>query len=355
MKTLYKHPHKGRLRLISDMKSFLAVTLLSFISFLPQELLASDYIFQREIVVTGIITDENGAALPGVNILEKGTSNGTVSEANGNYRISLSSSKAILIFSFIGTETQEIVVGDRSEISVSLLASAETLSELVVVGYGTQKRSDVTGAIASVKSEDFNKGLFTNAGELLQGKLAGVNITANSGEPGAAQNVIIRGIGSLRSGTQPLYVVDGLLLDNSNNGFDTNPLNFLNPGDIESIDVLKDASASAVYGARASNGVVVITTKKGRLGKTEMNFSISTALSSMANKINVFDANEFRSQVVAEGGALQDFGGNTDWQDELSQTGLATNANFSFEWCRRKIFLFRFGRTTRSRRYLKEQ
>lgn len=295
---------------------------------------------QNSISISGKITDETGASLPGVNILEKGTSNGTVADADGNYRISVASQESILVFSFVGTATQEVRVGLQTEISIQLLPDAETLSEIVVVGYGTQKRSDVTGAIASVKSEDFNKGVFTNAGELLQGKLAGVNISSNSGEPGAAQNVIIRGIGSLRSGTQPLYVVDGLLLDNSNNGFDTNPLNFLNPADIESIDVLKDASAAAVYGARASNGVVVITTKKGKSGKTEMNFSIATAVSTMSRKIPVFSADEFRSQVVAEGGLLEDFDGNTDWQDELTQTGVSTNANFSLSGASDKFSYF---------------
>lgn len=340
MRKFYRFFHNGRQLLTSYLKSFLVVGVLSFINLQPQELFAKDHNFQAEISVTGNVKDENGATLPGVNILEKGTSNGTVSDANGNYRIIVSSSRSILIFSFIGSETQEITVGERSEISVSLLASTETLSEIVVVGYGTQKRADVTGAIASIKSDDFNKGVFTNAGELLQGKLAGVNISANSGEPGAAQNVIIRGIGSLRSGTQPLYVVDGLLLDNASNGVDTNPLNFLNPSDIESIDVLKDASAAAVYGSRASNGVVVITTKKGKAGKTEMNFSISSAVSSMSKKIPVFSANEFRSKVVAEGGLLEDFGGNTNWQDELSQTGVSTNANFSLSGASDKLSYF---------------
>ncbi|MCZ8216006.1 MAG: SusC/RagA family TonB-linked outer membrane protein, partial [Cyclobacteriaceae bacterium] len=339
MKNLYLLLHHVRLLVTPEAKSFLLIGLLSLISLQPQELLASPY-QQKEIVITGNVTDETGAAMPGVNIVEKGTMNGTVSDAYGNYRMIVSSTKAVLVFSFIGSETVEKVVGDQSTISVSLQVSIETLSEIVVVGYGTQKRADVTGAIASARSEDFNKGVFTNAGELLQGKLAGVNISANSGEPGAAQNVIIRGIGSLRSGTQPLYVVDGLLLDNSSNGFDTNPLNFLNPGDIESIDVLKDASAAAVYGARASNGVVVITTKKGKAGKTEMNFSFSTAVSSISKKIPVFSADEFRSQVVAEGGLLEDFGGNTDWQDALTQRGVSTNANFSLSGAADKFSYF---------------
>lgn len=328
MKNLYHLLRPGsQLRALS-LKCFLAVGSLS-LTCLPQHVQAKDHLYLQGQTVTGNVKDADGAAMPGVNIHEKGTTNGTVSDADGNYRIVVSSSNAVLVFSFVGTETQEVTVGNQSEISVSLVSSAQTLAELVVVGYGTQKKSDVTGAITSLKSESFNQGVVTNPGQLLQGKISGVNVTSTSGEPGAAQNVIIRGIGSLRSGTQPLYVVDGFLLDNSSQGVDTNPLNFLNPNDIESIDVLKDASATAVYGARASNGVVVITTKKGRAGKTEMNFSASAAWSSLSNKIDVFSADEFRQQVVAAGGTLTDLGGNTDWQDELTQTGLSKKLDFS--------------------------
>jgi iron complex outermembrane receptor protein len=283
----------------------------------------------QALVISGTVTDETGAALPGVNVLESGTTNGAVTDADGKYRLTVGSRESVLIFSFVGTISQQVVVGDQSEISVQLVSDSQTLAEVVVVGYGTQKKSDVTGAITSLKSEGFNQGVVTNPGQLLQGKIAGVNITTASGEPGSAQNVIIRGIGSLRSGTQPLYVVDGFLLDNSTQGVDTNPLNFLNPNDIESIDVLKDASATSVYGSRASNGVVVITTKKGKSGKTEMNFSASAAWSSMSNKIGMFSADEFRKQVPAAGGTLNDFGGNTDWQKELSQTGLSKQMDFS--------------------------
>ncbi|ASV29754.1 SusC/RagA family TonB-linked outer membrane protein [Maribacter cobaltidurans] len=286
------------------------------------------FLFDVQNSVTGQITDETGAPLPGASVMEKGTTNGTITDFDGNYVINVAQG-ATLQISYLGYTPKEITVGNNNTIDVQLEPDATQLDDVVVIGYGTQKRSDVTGAIASVKSEDFNKGVVTNPGELLQGKMAGVNITANSGEPGASQNVIIRGIGSLRSGTQPLYVVDGFLLDNSSNGVATNPLNFLNPSDIASIDVLKDASATAVYGSRASNGVVVITTKRGRAGKTEMNLSLSTAASSMSNKINVFDADEFRNQVVATGGSLDDYGGNTNWQDELSQTGITNNLNLS--------------------------
>ncbi|AYB35781.1 SusC/RagA family TonB-linked outer membrane protein [Chryseolinea soli] len=311
------------------LKSFLAVGVLSFVTLQSQDVWAKGYMYQQGTVVSGNVKDEEGAAMPGVNILEKGTTNGTVSDANGDYRLNVLSPNAILVFSFVGAETKEVAVGEQTQISVSLTSSLSTLAELVVVGYGTQKKSDVTGAVSSLKSENFNQGVVTNPGQLLQGKVSGVNVTTTSGEPGAAQNVIIRGMGSFRSGTQPLYVIDGFLLDNSTQGLDTNPLNFLNPSDIESMDVLKDASAAAIYGARAANGVVVITTKRGKSGKTEMNASVSTGWSSLSNKIKVFSADEFRMQVPAEGGTLYDGGGNTDWQKELTQTGLSKKFDFN--------------------------
>ena len=329
MKKLYQLLRTGHQLLALDFKSFLVVGLLSIVILSSQDMLAKGYMYQQGTVVTGNVTDDQGVAMPGVNVLEKGTSNGTVSDADGKYRLNVSSSKAILVFSFVGAETKEVTVGDQSTISVSLATSSASLAEVVVIGYGTQKRSDVTGAISSLKSENFNQGIVTNPGQLLQGKVSGVNVTSASGEPGAAQNVIIRGIGSLRSGTQPLYVIDGFLLDNSSQGFDTNPLNFLNPSDIESMEVLKDASATAVYGARAANGVVVITTKKGKSGKTQMNLSASAAWSTMSNKIDVFSADEFRTVVPAEGGNLTDQGANTDWQKELSQTGVSKQIDFS--------------------------
>lgn len=289
--------------------------------------------------ISGTITDETGAPMPGATVRVKGTNIGTVTDLDGKFTIEVEEN-SILQISYVGYILQEIPASGNSTIEVQLVPDSTQLDELVVVGYGTQKRSDVTGAIGSVKTEDFNKGVISNPVDLLQGKMAGVNITSTSGEPGAAQNVIIRGIGSLRSGTQPLYVVDGFLLDNSDNGVATNPLNFLNPNDIESIEVLKDASASALYGSRASNGVVVITTKKGKAGTSQMNFSASTAWSSMANKIDVFGADEFREQVLATGGSLDDFGGNTNWQDELTQVGLSTNLNFSMSGANTEKFSY---------------
>lgn len=203
------------------------------------------------------------------------------------------------------------------------------IEEVVMIGYGSQKKSDVTGAVGSVKAEDFNKGMVANVGQLLQGKVAGVNVSNVSGEPGANQNIIIRGVGSLRSGTTPLYVIDGFVIDNTNTGVANNPMNFINPDDIASVDVLKDASAAAIYGARGANGVIVITTKKGKKERTQLNLSSNLTISNLANKMNVFSADEFRTQVTAMGGKLDDMGGNTDWQDELTRTAISNNVNFS--------------------------
>ena len=282
-----------------------------------------------QTTVTGTVTDNQNTPLPGASVIEKGTVNGTTTDFDGNFTIEVADLNTVLEVSYLGYTTTDIPLNGQTSVSVQLDEDATQLEDVVVVGYGTQKKSDVTGSIASIKSEDFNKGVVANPGQLLQGKLAGVNVTSVSGEPGASQNIIIRGVGSLRSGTTPLFVIDGFVIDNSSTGLESNPLNFINPQDIEAIDVLKDASATAIYGARAANGVVVITTKKGKSGKTEMNLSVSTAISNISNKMDVFSASEFRQQVAAVGGTLDDQGANTDWQDELTRTGISKNVNFS--------------------------
>lgn len=281
-----------------------------------------------EVQVSGTVTDENGEPLIGATVAVKGTTTGTITDVEGSFSIEANAGD-VLVISYIGYATQEIELGTQTELTIQLMPDATTLEDVVVVAYGVQKKSDVTGAIGSATEEDFNKGIVVNPGQLLQGKVAGVNVSNTSGEPGAAQDVIIRGIGSLRSGTTPLYVVDGFVIDNTATGVANNPLNFINPQDIASMDVLKDASAAAIYGARAANGVIVITTKRGKEGKTEMNVSASTARSTIANKIDVFSADAFRRQVAAIGGNLFDAGGNTDWQDELTQTAISNNINLS--------------------------
>ena len=291
-----------------------------------QKTTPSDGIVQQ--TVTGVVTDEFGTPLAGASIVEKGTTNGSTSDFDGAFTITVGED-AVLQISYIGYSTLEVPVQGRSYLAVQLKEDATLLDDVVVVGYGTQRKSDVTGSIGSVKQEDFNRGVVANPGQLLQGKVAGVNITSVSGEPGAQQDIIIRGVGSLRSGTTPLFVIDGFVLDNNGTGVSSNPLNFINPQDIASIDVLKDASATAIYGARAANGVIVVTTKRGKAGKTEMNLSVSTAFSDIANTFDVFSADEFRQQVVAVGGTLDDQGANTNWQDELTRTGFTKNINFS--------------------------
>ncbi|RXG18341.1 iron complex outermembrane receptor protein [Leeuwenhoekiella aestuarii] len=278
--------------------------------------------------ITGTVTDNDGVLLPGASVKVKGTSNGTITDFDGNFSI-VANPGDVLEVSYVGFETTTITVSQQTNYTINLSANTSELDEVLVVGYGTQKKSDLTGAVSSVVADEFNKGVVNNPGNLLQGKVSGLNVTNTSGEPGAGQDIIIRGVGTLRSGTSPLYVVDGFVLDNSGNGLATNPLNFINTQDIESINVLKDASAAAIYGSRAANGVVVITTKKGKAGRTQMNFSASTAISSIANKIDVFSAEEFRTVIPQIGGSLSDNGANTDWQDELTRTAITNNINFS--------------------------
>ncbi|MDQ2656855.1 MAG: SusC/RagA family TonB-linked outer membrane protein, partial [Bacteroidota bacterium] len=281
------------------------------------------------VSVTGNVTDEGGLPLPGVNIIEKSTNNGTVSDADGNFQLTVSSREAVLVFSFVGTVSQQVTVGSRDQINVQLASDAATLSEVVVVGYGTQQKRDVTGSVASVSSEQFNRGIINSPEQLLQGKVAGVNVTSASGEPGANQAITIRGPGGVRTGSTPLFVVDGMALDNSTTGGSTNPLNFLNPQDIATIDVLKDASATAIYGARGANGVVLITTKKGKAGVSTLTYSTSIGVSKLARPLDVFSADEFRSAVTSVGGVLEDSLASTDWQKEITRSALTQNHNIT--------------------------
>ncbi len=293
--------------------------------------------FQTKTVV-GTVKDEAGGSVPGVNILEKGTTNGTVTDADGKFRLSVASNESVLVFSFVGMVTQQVTVGTQSEVSVKMVSDASTLSEVVVVGYGDQNKADVTGAVAQITSENFRQGVNTSADNLIQGKIAGVRVVNSSGEPGAGMDVVIRGIGSIRSGSTPLFVVDGVPLSNDNSspvggsvGFGSsnasNPLNFLNTSDIESINVLKDASAAAIYGARGANGVVIITTKRGTKGKGTLTFDNYVGVSTVAKKMNLLSADQYRDAIKDKN---FDRGGNTDWQDEIFGTGVTNNQALAF-------------------------
>ncbi len=283
-------------------------------------------------VVQGEVTDLNdGSALPGVNVMVKGTNLGTVTDFDGKYVLTVPESATTLVFSYIGYTLQEVELGSQSTIDLGMTVNTTLLEDLVVIGYGTQEKKDITGAVQSVKSKDFNKGIITSPGQLLQGKAAGVTVTNSSGAPGSGQLITIRGQGSIRQGTGPLFVVDGFPLGLAGTGSASSPLNFLNPDDIESIDVLKDASATAIYGARGANGVVIITTKKGTAGVSKVSVNSNFGISNIANQIPVFSADEFRNQVVAVGGVLEDRGGSTSWQDELTRTAFTNDHNLVFQ------------------------
>jgi TonB-dependent starch-binding outer membrane protein SusC len=289
--------------------------------------------------ISGTIKDANAKPLYGATITVKGTSTTTATDASGNFSISVPDSKSILVISYVGYATQEVVVEGRTSFDIAMAAGAGELSQVVVVGYGTQNKKDVTGSIKSVKSDAFNRGIITSPQQLLQGKVPGVTVTSSSGEPGAPIGITIRGPGGIRTGSTPLFVVDGLPLDNSGTG-GGDPLNFINPQDIESMDVLKDASATAIYGSRGANGVVIITTKKGRAGVSTLGFNSSVGFSSLANKIPVLTADEFRAQVSKAGGTLDDKGANTDWQEQATRTGVTQNYNLSMSGGANKLSYF---------------
>ena len=292
--------------------------------------------------VTGRVTAaDDGSGIPGVNILEKGTSNGSVTDADGNFRITVGSN-ATLVFSFVGYATQEVSVGGQSTLNVSLQSDVTSLSEVVVIGYGEVRVKDATGAVASVSSKDFNGGIIASPEQLIQGKTAGVQITQSTGAPGAGVQIRIRGTNSIRSNNNPLFVVDGVPLSGGTQpssadvGYgtiaDTNPLNFLNPSDIESMSILKDASATAIYGSRGANGVVIITTKSGRGNKGTFDFASNLSIASPAKKYDLLDAEQFLDGVEQFGGdrVAQDYGANTDWQDYIQRTSVSHKQNLSY-------------------------
>ena len=250
-----------------------------------------------QVTVTGVVSDQMGP-LPGVNVLEKGTQNGTVTGFDGDFTLEVSEN-ATLVFSYVGFKTQEVAVDGQTTIDVKLAEDAAKLDEVIVVGYGSTTKKDRTGATETISSEDFNKGVQTNATDLLQGRTAGVQVTTAGGEPGGDCNIRIRGGASLRpGGNNPLYVVDGMLINSSNPSAGTgdvgfgsssnkNPLNFLNPNDIKSISVLKDASATAIYGSRGANGVVSLQPKKGNLVNLKISYNSYFGSSEVANELDL--------------------------------------------------------------------
>ena len=270
--------------------------------------------------VQGTVTDNFGEPVAGVNIVEKGTTNGTMTDIDGNYSLNVAKGKT-LVFSFIGYRTQE-VVASKTKIDVQLEEDSELLEDVVVVGYGSMQRKDLTSSITTVKAEDLNTGVFSDAASMLQGKVPGLVVTT-SGDPNGTPSMTLRGASTLRSGAMsPYYVIDGIP------GVD---ISMVAPDDIESIDVLRDATATAIYGSKAANGVIIVTTKSGnKEEKTNVSYNGYVAFDQVLNTLDVASAEDIRSYVKANGLNYQyDDGGNTDWQDEVLRTGFSHNHNLS--------------------------
>lgn len=279
--------------------------------------------------ITGTVTDETGEPLIGVTVLQEGTTTGVVTDMDGSYAIQVSGSEATLIFSYIGYATHRVVVGNQSKIDVVLKFSTEDLEEVVVVGYGSQEKEDVTGAISSVKGKDFQNLPVSSASQALQGRAAGVSVVRNGGAPGSGGSIRIRGTGTVNN-AEPLIIVDGVPLSFGS-------LDDINPNDIESMEVLKDASSSAIYGTRAANGVILVTTKKGGLNeKTSISLNAYRGVSNVNSRIDVLEASELaaikREAFQNSGLAVPDIWNEpafqtqrTNWQDELFKTGITQN------------------------------
>ncbi|MEH6659524.1 TonB-dependent receptor [Leeuwenhoekiella marinoflava] len=283
--------------------------------------------------VNGVVTESaTGMPIPGANIIVKGTSKGSTTDFDGKYTLNNVEEGDVLLFSFLGFKEVEIAYAGQPTIDVALEESQTSLDAVVVIGYGTVTKKDATGAVNQVSTEDFNKGQVNTASQLITGKIAGVTVTSGGGAPGEGQNINIRGIGSISLNSSPLYVVDGIPLDNTNVGGSRNPLDFINPADIETMTVLKDASSTAIYGSRAANGVILITTKKGKGNEFKFNYSGATTTYRPTNYVDVMSGDEFRSLVTRVGSdaAISRLGtASTDWQQLIYREALGSEHNLS--------------------------
>ena len=271
------------------------------------------------ISITGRVTDSDGEAIPGVNIIVKGTSTGTVTDVEGNYQMEVPDENSIIILSAVGFVTEEITVGNRVVIDLVLTPDLTQLEEIVVIGYGEQRKSEVTGAVAGVKSDQFIQGNVGDAAQLIQGKVAGLIVATPSGDPTANSQILLRGTSTLSTSTQPLILIDGI----------PGNINTLAQDDIESIDVLKDGSAAAIYGTRGTNGVILITSKQGRNIEPTLSYNAYVSTEQWVNVPRMYNAEEFRDR-IAEGIAFSDEGSSTDWVDEISNKNPITQYhNFS--------------------------
>lgn len=302
--------------------------------------------------ISGKVTDSSGSVLPGVSVVVKGTTNGTITDGNGNYSLLNVPENAIVQFSFVGMKGQEVAVGEKIIVNVTLEEETIGIDEVVAIGYGTVKKSDLTGSVTSLRKDDMNKGVTPTIAGLLQGKAAGVQITQASAEPGGGTTIQIRGAGSVNAGSGPLYVVDGLPIETGQvvSGAGSSmpdvrvprsPISNINPSDIESIEILKDASATAIYGARGANGVILVTTKKGSSGDMKISYNGYAGIQSAVNMIDVLNADDYKRILneimdtpgsnVSQTEKVGDIqNGGTNWQDQLLQNALVQSHSLSF-------------------------
>ena len=316
-------------------------------------LFAAQVAFGQTRTITGKVTDANREPLAGVNVVVKGTQKGTMTNADGTFTLTVPNGQSEIEASYIGFATQTITLGSSNSVNIRLEDDMSDLDEVVVVGYGTMRKSDLTGSVKAIHSEDFKSGINLSSQQLMQGQFAGVNITPSSGKPGGTSTIRVRGANSILASNDPLYVVDGIPLNYKSAGnnlkissdvktdvFDMegdDPLSMIDPDDIESINVLKDASAAAIYGSRGANGVIIVTTKKGRAGMKSVNYRYDMGWSVAANKLDVLDAagykkaiNDINSTLApADRISLLDGGTDTDWQDEITRTGFSQSHHVS--------------------------
>lgn len=287
----------------------------------------------KERSVTGTITDQSNEPMVGVTVMVVGTTTGTVTDVFGKFALMVPADKTELQVSFIGFETTIVTIPANNMVNVRMKDVAQALGDVVVIGYGTQKKGDLTGAVANVNSKDFNQGMINSPEQLINGKIAGVQIMSNSGSPTAGSTIRIRGGASLNASNDPLIVLDGVPLETGGISGSGNFLSLINPNDIESMTVLKDASSTAIYGSRASNGVIIITTKKGSNDKLKINFSTTNSLQFRTKLADMLSAQEFTNVVNQHGSAAQKAllgNTNTDWNDEIFQAAFGTDNNVSF-------------------------
>ncbi len=277
--------------------------------------------FGQTKTIAGIVNDETGNSLPGVTVLVKGTNIGTVTDIEGKFSLVKIPENSTLVFSFIGMKTQEVLVKNQSNIKIAMGVESVGIDEVVAVGYGTQRKSDITSSVATVKSDDFQAGAMKDAGQLIQGKVAGLSITSPSGDPTASVEIMLRGVTTLMASSSPLVLIDGIPGD----------LNTVAPQDIESIDILKDGSAAAIYGTRGTNGVILITSKKAsKNAPLSVEYDSYVSTQQYSRKADFNTAGDWR-KMIANGSPLNDYGASTNWLDQISRTPISYNHNLTLK------------------------